>query len=204
MTIRRGESGIVPLEIIRDGEAEFTDNGRPVAAAVVVAGFLEVGGGRLAGAGVVDAVVVGPFEVAVVVVGGEEVVGEILVRVAGAPFCVLCVHVDVSVNVDAIRRLRGEEERERERERKSYHHLDMKTIVRVNVEGGFCGSYARPCGGIVSLPHGICLTVAALYGLVEYFQHADIPVIGIRVDDVCHPFEEFVCALVLVVYVEAW
>ena len=102
MAIRRGESGVVPLKVIRDGEAEFADNGRPVAAAVVVAGFLEVGGGGLAGAGVVDAVVVGPFQVAVVVVGGEEVVGEVLVRVAGTPFRVLCVCFDVLVIVDGI------------------------------------------------------------------------------------------------------
>lgn len=90
MTIRRSEVGIVPFEIVRDTEAEFADDGGPVAAAVVVAGFFEVGGGGLAGAGVVDAVVVGPFEVAVVVVGGEGVVGEVLVGVTGAPFCVLC------------------------------------------------------------------------------------------------------------------
>lgn len=89
MIIRRRETRIVPFEIIGDAEAEFADDGGPVAAAVIVAGFSEVGGGGLAGAGVVDAVVVGPFEVAVVVVGGEEVVGEVLVRVAGAPFCVL-------------------------------------------------------------------------------------------------------------------
>ncbi len=89
----RVEVGIVPLEVVRDGEAELADDGGPVAAAVVVAGFLEVGGGRLAGAGVVDAVVVGIFEVAVVVVGGEDVVGEVLVRVAGAPFGVLYVAI---------------------------------------------------------------------------------------------------------------
>ena len=89
MAIRWSESGIVPFEIIRDAEAELTDDRRPVAAAVVVAGEFEVGGGRLAGARVVDAVVVGPFEVAVVVVGGEVVVGEVLVWVAGAPFGVL-------------------------------------------------------------------------------------------------------------------
>ena len=86
MTTRRREIGIVPLELIRDAEAELADDGGPVAAAVVVAGEVEVGG---RGARVVDAVVVGPFEVAVVVVGGEGVVGEVLVRVAGAPFRVL-------------------------------------------------------------------------------------------------------------------
>lgn len=48
------------------------------------------------------------------------------------------------------------------------------------------------------------MAVAALYGLVEYFQHTDVPVIAICVDDFCHPFEEFVRALVLVVNVEAW
>lgn len=89
MTIRRCEIGIVPFEIIGDAEAKFANDRRPIAAAIVVAGFFEVGGWGLAGAGVVDAIVVGPFEVAVVVVGGEDVVGEVLVRVAGAPFHVL-------------------------------------------------------------------------------------------------------------------
>ncbi len=197
----RVEVGIVPLEVVRDGEAELADDGGPIAAAVVVAGLLEVGGGGLAGAGVVDAVVIGPFKVAVVVVGGEEVVGEVLVRVAGAPFGVLYVRFDASVDVNAnIYRLR----RGKERQWNSYHHLDMQTIIRADIEGSFCGSDACPCGGIVGLPHGICLAVAALYGLVEYFQHANISVISVRVDDICHPFEEFVCAFVLVVDVEAW
>ena len=97
MTIRRREISIIPLKIIRDAKAELADDGRPIAAAVVVAGEFEVGGGGAAGAGVIDAVVVGPFEVAVVVVGGEEVVGEVLVGVAGAPFRVLRVFAtDVS------------------------------------------------------------------------------------------------------------
>ena len=89
MTIWRGEIGIVPFEIVRDAEAELADDRRPVAAAVVVAGEFEVGGRGAAGAWVVDAVVVGPFDVAVVVVGGEVVVGEVLVWIAGAPFRVL-------------------------------------------------------------------------------------------------------------------
>ena len=89
MAIRRCEISIIPLKIIRDAKTELADDSRPIAAAVVMAREFEVGGGRAAGAGIVDAVVVGPFEVAVVVVGGEEVVGEVLVGVAGAPFCVL-------------------------------------------------------------------------------------------------------------------
>ena len=80
----------------------------------------------------------------------------------------------------------------------------MQTVVRTDVELRFCGSDARPGGGIVSLPHGICLAVAALDGLVEYFQHADIPIICVCVDDVGHPFEESVRAFVLIVNVEAW
>ena len=86
MIVRRREIGIVPFEVIRDAEAELADDGGPIAAAVVVAGEMKVGG---RGAGVVDAVIVGPFDVAVIVVGGEVVVGEVLVRVAGAPFRVL-------------------------------------------------------------------------------------------------------------------
>lgn len=89
VAVRWGEVGVIPLEVVRDAQAELADDGGPVAAAVVVAGEFEVGGGGVAGAGVVDAVVVGPFDVAVVVVGGEVVVGEILVWIAGAPFGVL-------------------------------------------------------------------------------------------------------------------
>ena len=86
----------------------------------------------------------------------------------------------------------------------SYHHLDVQTVVRADVESGLGGSYARPCGGIVGLSHGIGLAVAASHGLVEDFQHADVPVIVVRVDDICHPFKELVCAFVLVVKVKAW
>lgn len=89
MVVRRGEVGVCPLEVVRDAEAELADDGGAVAAAVVVAGECEVGGWGVAGGGGVDAVVVGPFDVAVVVVGGEVVVREVLVGIAGAPFRVL-------------------------------------------------------------------------------------------------------------------
>lgn len=89
MAVRRGESRVVPFEIICNAEAEFADDRGRIAAAVVVAGFVEIGKGGLAGAGVVDAVVVGVFEVTVVVVGGEIVVGQVLAGVARAPFRVL-------------------------------------------------------------------------------------------------------------------
>ena len=114
MTPRRCEIRIAPFEIIRDAEAELADDGRPIAAAVVVAGKMEISGGRAAGAGVVNAVVVGPFEVAVVVVGGEVVVGEVLVGVAGAPFRVLRVS-QVLVKCCG----HGTSERRR------YHHLNV-------------------------------------------------------------------------------
>lgn len=89
MAVRRREGRVVPLQVVRDAEAELADDGREVAAAVVDAGLLEVCGGGPSSAGLVDAAVVGVFEVAVVVVGGEPVVGEVLVRVAGAPEGVL-------------------------------------------------------------------------------------------------------------------
>ena len=99
MVIRRSEIVIIPFEIIRDAKAELADDGGPIAAAVVVAGEMEVSGRGAAGAGIIDAVVVGPFEVAVVVVGGEVVVFEVLVGVAGAPFRVLRVR---TWSVDAL------------------------------------------------------------------------------------------------------
>ena len=83
-----------------------------------------------------------------------------------------------------------------------YHHLDVQAVVGADIEGSFGGSNACPCGGIVRFSHGICLTVAALYGLVDDFQHADIPVIVVRMDDMRHPLEEFVSAFVLVIHVK--
>ena len=90
MIIRRREIGVVvPFKIIRDAKAELADDSRRIAAAVIVAGEFEIGGGGATGAVVVDAVVVRPFDVAVVVVGGKDVVGKVLVWVSGAPFRVL-------------------------------------------------------------------------------------------------------------------
>ena len=90
MLIRRREIGVVvPFKIIRDAKAELADDSRGIAAAVVVAGEFEVGGGGATSAVVVDAFAVRIFEVAVVVVGGEDVVLKVLVWVSGAPFRVL-------------------------------------------------------------------------------------------------------------------
>lgn len=47
-----------------------------------MAGLVQVGGGGLAGARVVDAVVIGIFEVAMFVVGREGGTGEVLAGVA--------------------------------------------------------------------------------------------------------------------------
>ena len=80
----------------------------------------------------------------------------------------------------------------------------MQAIVCADIEGSFCGSYARPCGGIISFPHELRLAVLVVNGLVDNFQHADSSVIAVRMDDVGHPFEKFVRALILVVNVEAW
>ena len=90
MVIRGREArAVVELDVVRDAEAELADDGGGVAAAVVVAGEVEVGGWGLVGAGDVDVAFVGVFEVAVVVVGGEDGVGEVLLRLAGVPFGVL-------------------------------------------------------------------------------------------------------------------
>ena len=90
MVIRRCEAGaVVELDVVCDAEAEFADDGGCVAAAVVVAGEIEVGGWSLVGAWDVDVAFVCVFEVAVVVVGGEDCVGEVLLGLAGIPFGVL-------------------------------------------------------------------------------------------------------------------
>ena len=82
LAINGGKIRIIQFHSIVDTEAEFADDGRPIAAAVVVAGCVEIGPGRQADVGV-------KFEVAVVIVGGEDVVGEVFFGVAGAPFGVL-------------------------------------------------------------------------------------------------------------------
>ena len=87
----------VPLQVVGDAEAEFADDEGPVPAAVVVAGFLKVGGGGFASASVVDAVVVRVFEVTMVVVGGVVEIREVLFGVAGAPFLVLRVFLALDV-----------------------------------------------------------------------------------------------------------
>lgn len=79
----------VVLKIISDAEGEFPYESGGIATDVVDAGLFELGGGGLAGAGVVEAVVVGVFEVAVFVVGGEDGGSEILAGIAGEPFRVL-------------------------------------------------------------------------------------------------------------------
>ena len=85
-----------------------------------------------------------------------------------------------------------------------YHHFDMETVASGDVESGFGGTDARPCGWVVCLSHGIGVAVDANHGLVKYLKHADISVVVIRVRDICHPLEEFICALVLVINVETW
>ena len=85
-----------------------------------------------------------------------------------------------------------------------YHHLDMETVASGDVESSFGSTDARPCGWVVCLSHGIGVGVDAHDRLVEYFQHADVPVVVIRVRDISHPFEELVSALILVVNVETW
>ena len=89
LTRRREPRARIELDIIRNAEAEFAHYRGCVAAAVVVAGEVEVGGRGLVGAGDVDVGVVCVLEVAVVVVGGEGGVGEVLLRGARVPFCVL-------------------------------------------------------------------------------------------------------------------
>ena len=191
MIIRRGEVGtVVPFEIVCDAEAEFADDGGRVAAAVVVAGEIEVGGGGIAGAGIVDAVVVGVFDVAVVVVGGEIVVREVLMWVAGAPFRVLRFRY-ISQRYRLKRRYVGH-----------HHHLNVQAIVGADVESSFFSPNARPRCRVISLPHRIGLAVATLDRLVDYLQHSHIPVIVVGMDDICHPLEKLVSAFVLVIDVE--
>lgn len=80
----------------------------------------------------------------------------------------------------------------------------MQAVVGADVESSFCSSDTRPGCWVVISPHRICLAVAALYGLVHYLQHADVPVIAVRVDYLCHPFKKFVGTLVLEVNVKTW
>ena len=124
MSIRRGEVGIIPFEIISDAEAEFADDSGRIAAAVVVAGEVEVGGWGVASPRVINAVVVGVFDVAMVVVGGEGGVGgEVLFRVTGAPFCVLYVSLAQVSEWNAM------VEDEREKTKKDGQGASVRTII---------------------------------------------------------------------------
>lgn len=46
------------------------------------------------------------------------------------------------------------------------------------------------------------MAVAALYGLIDHFQHAHVSVVFVRMNDFCHPLEKFVSAFVLVINIE--
>lgn len=74
MIARWGKSGTGVLQIVGDAQAELAHYGGPVATAIVDARLLEICCWGLPGSGAVNAVVVGVFEVAVVVVGRKPVI----------------------------------------------------------------------------------------------------------------------------------
>lgn len=71
---RWGKRGTGVLQIVGDAQAELAHYGGPVAAAIVDARLLEICCWRLPASGLVEAIVVGIFEVAVVVVGRKPIV----------------------------------------------------------------------------------------------------------------------------------
>ena len=83
------------------------------------------------------------------------------------------------------------------------HHLDVEGFLGGDVKFCFGGSDALDGGWVVLASEGRGGAVVASFGFVEDFEHADAAVVGVGVDDVGHPFEELVGALVLVGDVEA-
>lgn len=70
------------LQVVRNAQTEFANNRGPIAATIVDARLFEVCRWCLAGARIVDAIVVGPFQVSVVVVSCKGVICQILIGVA--------------------------------------------------------------------------------------------------------------------------
>ena len=83
------------------------------------------------------------------------------------------------------------------------HHLYMQGFLSGYVRFCFGGADAFEGGWIVLTSHGRGVAVVSRFGFVDNFEHADASVGGVAVDDVGHPFEKFVGALVLVGDIEA-
>lgn len=60
----------------------------------------------------------------------------------------------------------------------------------------------RKCVWVVSRSHRSNIA-RILNGLVNQFQHADVSVVVVGMNEVRHPLEEFECALKLIVHVKA-
>lgn len=89
--------GRLELQVVRNAQTEFAHNHGPVAAAIVDARLFEICCWCLAGASIVDAIVVGPFQISVIVVRCKGVIYEIFIGVACAPVGVLSLSVSFSV-----------------------------------------------------------------------------------------------------------
>ena len=84
-----------------------------------------------------------------------------------------------------------------------YHHLNVQSLLPSYFQCIFCGPHPLPRSWIVLLSHRVCVAVLTLLWLINDFQHAHVSIVVVRVDNVCHPFKELVCAFILVVNIEA-
>lgn len=84
-----------------------------------------------------------------------------------------------------------------------YHHLNVQPILSRDFQCIFGGPYPLPRSWIVLLSHRTRVAILTLLWLINDSQHAHVSIIVVRVDDVRHPFKELVCALILVVDIEA-
>lgn len=70
------------LQVVRNAQTEFPHNRGPITATIVNARLFEICCWCLAGARIIDAIVVGPFQISVVVVSCKSVICQILTGVA--------------------------------------------------------------------------------------------------------------------------
>ena len=88
--------GRLELQVVRDTQTEFAHNHGPLTTTIVNARLFEICCWCLAGGRIVDAIVVGPFQISVIVVRCKGVICQILMGVACAPVGVLSLSVSFS------------------------------------------------------------------------------------------------------------
>lgn len=192
------ELGVV-LGGVGDGDGPLADD--DAGCALVAAGGVEIAvfGGSDAGV---------PFEVAVVVKGGEVGAGEGAGWVSGAPGGVLFV---MYLSVCFVLSCRGCDGLKRGiggllRRRATNHELDVQTLVVRDTQAALGIADAVPCKRIVGVNHVGRLTgeIARVNGFIDDFEHADRSVGCVGMDALSHPLQEVGCSPIVVLGIETW